>query len=130
MTTPYMPANVIDAAFDEIEKATHLHLVEGASIPESRSDVTTNTVGNVALAGAGADFTKSGVSGGRRLTLASKEDAAITKTSTTANWFALIDGTDLLYAKQVSGAPLSVTDATTRDFDFGYVEMLFAGTNV
>jgi len=130
MTTPYMPANVIDAAFDEIEKATHLHLVEGATIPQSRADVTTNTVGNVALAGAGADFTKSGVSGGRRLTLEKKDDAAITKTSTTANWFALIDGSDLLYAKQVSGAPLSVTDQTTRDFDFGYIEMLFEGTNV
>ena len=130
MTTPYMPAVVINAAFDKIEDATHLHLVEGATIPQSRSDVTTNTVGNAALAAAGADFTQSDVTGGRRLTLASKDSASITKTSTTANWFALIDGTNLLYAKRAFDAPLSVTNATTRDFAFGYIEMLFEGTSV
>jgi hypothetical protein len=85
-----IPDAVVDLPLDKIATSTQMHLL--AAEPADRAAVLAGSLGFVAVVS--GDFSKSSVSGGRKLTVASK---TITPTAAgSATHLALIDGSALL----------------------------------
>jgi len=122
------PASV-DAFLTKIATATSMRLCSGATAPVDRTEAIAATLASVAVVG--GDFGAIGnITGGRAMQGPDKPDVSISQTSSDGRWMTLDDGTDLLHVIPVQGAPISVTNGTTRDLTYGEVSMLFEGTVV
>jgi hypothetical protein len=99
---------VLDAALDEFDGATALHICSAE--PSNRATALSLSLGNKASPSIGAQADSSSPAG-RKRTVAAITDGTVTATGTASYW-AIIDGTDLLATNTLSPAK-AVADGGT-----------------